>query len=170
MDGTTATLVVGAGAIIVGLVQAVIYLGQSRNQAIANKQALFDRRLRIFKEIRFYTWTYLEANGNYFATQRREDLAETFIESQFVFSADAYAAIKSLENALVAHEAARGTPEYDFGGSIAVPAAPPPAHLTTKLQGAYNRLADALFTDLDLTTTGKWKRKAEASPLRPSER
>jgi hypothetical protein len=169
MNGTTATLVVGAGAIIVGLVQAVIYLGQSRNQAIANKQALFDRRLRIFKEIRFYAWTYLEANGNFFATRRREDLSETFIESEFVFSADAYAAIKSLENALVAHEAARGTPEYDGCGEITVPAAPPPAHLTTKLQGAYDRLAAALFADLDLTSSGKRKRRAEASPVRPSD-
>lgn len=152
VDGTTATLIVGAGAILVGLVQAAIYNSQRRIQDLANKQALFERRMKAYLDIKCFAEHYVEREGVVGSSQQRTAYDEALTHAPFIFSRRARKGIASVERRLNEHAAEMPPREYDFYGGMMKSTDTEPVAELTKLKLSLKALPSEVEADLRLTS------------------
>jgi hypothetical protein len=147
----TATYVAGAAAAFVGTVQALIYNSQRRIQDQANKQALFDRRIRAYLDVKEFVENYVEREGLVGNSQARSAYNEALKHVPFIFSERARKGFRSVELRLKEHEEAMPPREYDVYGDVMKALGPEPAGELAKLKSSLKALPVEVETDLRLT-------------------
>lgn len=150
MDAILATYAVGAAATFVGLVQARIYHLQRRTQENANKQALFDRRMRLFLNVQRFAEHYVAVEGMVGSSQSRTEYEDAIVHAPFLFTKKVRQAFANVDRRLKEHAAAMPPVEYDVYGDMQKPTAPLPVAEIVRLRRAIKDLAEEVESDLRL--------------------
>lgn len=150
-SATSATYVVGAGAILMAGVQALIYNAQRKAQNLANKQALFERRMKAFRNVSQYVDFYIENDGNVNPGPKRDAYDDAIADAPHIFSKQARAAFKSVELRLDEHAKAKPIIQYDDEGSVVRQSGPHANAELAKLKMSRGALPNEVADDLNLT-------------------